>query len=886
MKKLLPLKINSLFLIYCLILLLPFILLYWMAPFVSDFTLSKDYPLHPITEQIELQFSLKTGSFPLYAPGYNLGHSSSALTLGQLYHPISHVASLLPGYWSGKALEWNTFLRFLTLGLTHLALFSFLRHIKLNVLFSFILSLITVYNLRMLEAFRYGASLEAFTGHLLLCAMIGRYFLKPSKLLGPLSIIGTTYYLVCSGHPPMMFYGLFGAGIFTLSIPFLLPAMFSDREVNIKNTLTFWTKIGLFLCLGIFLSSAYLVPFYFEFVSNNISYSKPVALFTEFVSNNFTYTEPVLVDPAETFAGALNNFFMPLGADLLGSFGGSSLIIIGLLTPLLRIFKVNIPYVIWFLWWILLYALFFILGPGTPVYVLTMKHLPFVSSLGGVGRIAMILPSVLMLLMAWIINIGAFSVRIRGMSVTLTPCSTLGLAALILTPVYLLFLLLLKPALGDFTPHFIRHIPFWIEILSVFFGMLSLALLVFYNMNSQLTRMTGIVLCIMVFLQVGTILTYGIWIQPKKDMPTFEQLKAQKRENLDYSFHPCPNSLHRIVLEHLSQSFMEPFLGKIFTQVIPAASQDEAYIKMQKERLPQQIFIEGFDWEKANKITESAKYMHSGKVELLYSSFNRLQFRVTSQAHAIFGLSYPYTGHWRAWVNGEKVQVYRGNGAAHAIEVPEGESLIEFRYWSNTSFWGFVLTCTAFTIIGLYVCFRSLRGSLRLICIVLVVVIGIGGFILWYNSLYAGDNLNTKYQWTYTPPQVPVNIAYGKKTSGYSIPSLSFLRWHSSNAVDEDIRPGSGLPLGVSNDKKVIVDLNKNEEIKSIVLYGEISTSPDISMSQDGIEWKMVDAVMSESGNKSSLRIIFENPQFERYIKVKASKGKLYIDELEVYKAL
>jgi hypothetical protein len=305
---------NNSAVIHWLIVLLPFVLLYWMMPFVADLTISKDYPLHPITEQIELQFSLKTGSFPLYAPGYHLGHSSSALTLGQLYHPISHIASLLPGYWSGKALEWNTFLRILSLGLTQLALFLFLRQIRLNTLFAFILSFVTVYNLRMLEAFRYGASLEAFTAHLLLIAMIGRYYIRPSKWLGPLSMIGTTYLLACSGHPPMMFYGFIAVALFTLVIPFFLTTIVPDSKVNIENALAFWGKVGLFICLGILLSSVYIVPLYFEFVRNNISYSNAL------IGPGLT--------PPETLAGVLNNFFMPYYADLLGSFGGSSLILL------------------------------------------------------------------------------------------------------------------------------------------------------------------------------------------------------------------------------------------------------------------------------------------------------------------------------------------------------------------------------------------------------------------------------------------------------------------------------------------------------------------------------------------------------------------------------
>ncbi len=136
---------------YFIIIFIPFLLFCWMSPFLSNVTIAGDYLRFPINNQMELLFSLKTGSFPLYVPGFASGHSSSALTLGQLFQPFSHIASIMPGYWDGKAIEWNTLLKLLSLGFTQLALFAFLRKIRLKTLFSFLLSLIAVYNLRLVE---------------------------------------------------------------------------------------------------------------------------------------------------------------------------------------------------------------------------------------------------------------------------------------------------------------------------------------------------------------------------------------------------------------------------------------------------------------------------------------------------------------------------------------------------------------------------------------------------------------------------------------------------------------------------------------------------------------------------------------------------------------
>ncbi|MBI5674614.1 MAG: discoidin domain-containing protein [Nitrospirae bacterium] len=848
------------------IIVLPFILLYWMVPFVSDLTLGADYQIYSINEQVELLFSIKTGSVPLYAPGYKYGHSSSALTLSQVYHPISHIASLMPGYWNGKALEWNTFLRLLSLGFVHLALFTFLRKIRLNLLFAFLISFITVYNMRMLEAFRYGASLEAFTGNLLLCTATGCYFVSPSRWFGPLSIIGFTYLLVCSGHPPMMFYGLIGAGLFTLVTPFFIATMLPEIDVNLKIALRFWAKAGFYVCLGIMLSSAYVVPFYFEFVTTNIEYA------------HMSYQSDMGQD---TIVGALNNFFMPLVSDVLSSFGGSALILIVLVLPLLRCVRVKVPPSVWAIWGMLLFAFFYILGPQTPIYKWAFKYLPFVSSVGGVGRISIIIPSLMMLPLAWIVNAGTFSFRFKKQDVVLTPFIFLGLIALILIPLYLLPVFLLKPALGYFTPHFLRKIPFRIEFLSVFFGMASLAALVLYEIYPRLKRVLGIFLCLMVLLQMGTILKYGTFIEKKVDNLTFQQMKVQKKEKLDFNFRQNPGLFHAVVLNHLSHSFMEPFLGKIYTQIIPVSSQDNAYKEMERERLPQQVFAEGYDLEKAKVMNEKNKNVKAGTVNLAFSSFNRLQFKVISPAPAIFGMAYPFTGHWRVWVNGEKVHVYRANGIAHAIEIPDGESLVEFRYWSKPFFWGMIVSCLTFAVIGLFVCFRGLKGLPRITGAVIVLIISAGGFMFWYNSLYRGHNLDTAYTWTYIPPANTPNLAYGKKTVvSYPLDS-SEKRFDSSSAVDGYIKPGAGFSFWKINEA-LIVDLKEPQRIKTIVLYGEFKTNPEISFSQNGTRWQMGSFVIVKD-SKNIMRIIFEKPMDALFVKVKAIDSVLTIDEVEIY---
>lgn len=902
--------------VHFIIIILPFLIFYWMIPFVSSSTMGNDYLRFSIRHQMELMFSIWSGSFPLYIPGFGSGQSSSALTLGQIFHPLPHLASILPGYWGGKAIEWNSFLKLLSLGLTQLALFAFLRRIRLNVLFSFLLSFITVYNLRMISLFRHGAPIEAYTAHLILCAVIGWYFIKPTKWIGPLFIIATTYLLVCSGHPEEMYYGLLGAGLFSLIAPFYLSTMLSDRQVDFRIAFTFSCKVGSFFLLGILLSSAYIIPFFFDFIKANV----------DRVGQDYAWANSNL----DTFIGTINNFFLPLRSDVHGVFGGSTLILLAAAMPALRVFKIKIPRSIWVVWGLLLLMFLFMQGSRTPVHRFLWEILPFASSIRVAGRISMIMPFFIMILLAWVVKAAPVSASLGRLHFTVKPSVVLAYCALLLTIIYCLIYIagyhmlsldefreLFRYPVGDF--YNISN--FQVDFIIIILGITSLIILINNNIHTNAARGLSILLIIVMALQLGVTLKFrsSLWTKEKYDSPSFETMQKQKMAKLDYLYYPGGGLHSSIVMKQLKRSFIEPFLGKIYTHVIPVADQEEGYKTMLQERLPQQIFVERYDQQKADAITEGAKDMKEGTVKLQYSSFNRLQFHVASEVPAFLGLSYPYTGHWSAWVNGVKAHVYRANGASHAVEIPEGESLIEFRYWSSASFWGMVISFTTFALIGLFVCLRGLGGVPRIIATVIILIISAGGFMLWYNSLYSGDNLETEYAWTYTPPLDTPNIAYGKKS--WLGPNDTSVHWsaielalHNNRFVDGDSRQCSGFISRIYDNPAWVLDLYQARSLKTIVLhescqnrtmshgplnmlyisiidYDKPNEKPAansrplyISLSNDGSSWSPVDSVLSPMICCDPMRIVFDEPKTARYIKIEGSgKSKLMFDEVEVY---
>lgn len=312
---------------------LPFFVLYWFVPFAGNYTIGNDYLGYWINMQLYLRFSIENGTFPLYAPGFNCGWTASALTLGQLHHPISWIAASIPGYWNGHAHEIGTLLRFVSLGGCHLLLYFLLRKFRLGMTLAFVISFVTTYNLRMLDMFRYAASLENYTALLLLCVTISWYYITPKKRLARFFIAVSTYLLVVGGHPQIMFFGLFGAAIVCLIIPFYMKLMLPEQaSLPLRRVGVFYLTVGGWMLIGILLASFYVMPFYFEYIQESV--------------RNLNMGFRWACEYQDTLVGNLCNFFNPFHSNMCGAFGGSALIILAAIVPVLALFKIRVPWVI------------------------------------------------------------------------------------------------------------------------------------------------------------------------------------------------------------------------------------------------------------------------------------------------------------------------------------------------------------------------------------------------------------------------------------------------------------------------------------------------------------------------------------------------------------
>jgi len=878
--------------IYIFIMFLPFLVFYWQIPFLGDRTIGNDYIVYPIYEQMELQHSLKHGSFPLYVAKYAGGQSAAALTLGQVFHPISHLAALMPGYWEGHALQWNTLLRLLSLGLVHLGLFILLGRLQLDYIMAFIISFITIYNLRMLDLFRYGASLENYTGYLFLCMAMAFYYIKPTRAIGPISIIISTYLLVCGGHPQMMYLGFLGTSIAGIAIPFMLNKISPAIPLNRRSLIKYFKTIGICVLGGILLASAYIIPFYFDFIVTN----------AQRVGQSYKWS----IHFSDTIGGMLNSFFSPLHSDVHSAFGSSVIILLIALVPLLYLTVKKVPMPILLVWVLVTLTFLCSLGGATPVHYFFWKYFPLAHDFRVPGRIVIVFPFLFLLILAWLFRSGGKKVTSTTESKPLSAPSYQFLA-IVAIPLFIIYNLVLAkhlPKPGPFIPGTINPYPQWVESLIFWMGLSSLILALVHSFyiikghGKKWFNIIGVLLAITVVVQVTAEIRYGTWVNKKRPQPTLEKIDNFIKKDLTYF--KCEDGWMEStsVLRQMQESILEPVLAKFYREYKSVSNETEAYRILNKENVTDTLVVETSPGEKVRANTRFAPASDAGsravvganlvfarpgndKIRLEENTFNRVCFSVEAGAPGYLAFSFPYSDKWQAKIAGTVTRIYRANGYMQAVYLEAGQHKIEFRYWSRAAFVGMLVSCLTFFLIGVYFVLFVLRGKQRVIGAVVGVSIPVCLFFAWAAGLYRGDNLGTGYTWTSKDFPPRNNLAYAKKTSMNG----RRLVFYAGLGVDGDI----GKPFMTRKGRKGWwqVDLGSPKPVGEIVIYdgqcwGEKNLPLRILGSLNGKTFKILKSA-AQRGQEQPWRVPLGG-KITRFVRLRSStKIPLSFNEVEIY---
>jgi len=779
-----------------------------MVPVFSDLTIGNDYGIFPIQHQMELAYSIEHKSFPLYAPGFAGGQSATALTLGQIYHPILHIARLIPGYWEGDALKINTILRLFSLGLCHLLVFYLLRKLGLNIVSSLILSFITVYNLRMLDNFRYGASLENYTAFISLCSLIILRYISPSKnWIINIGIIFSAYLLAVGGHPQMFYLGFLGAAIVTLMAPFFVQSLNAKIDFNHNHYLRYWLNILALVIVGLLLASPYLLSFYFEFVAGNNMRAE----------NGYDWS----LAYQDSWGGALRNLYAPLKADVTGGFGSSSLIIMIVTLPLIMVYRKKIPTST--LIFIALFVIFFLLciGDATPLHYGVWKFIPFADKFRVPGRFSLWLIFPLLLVLVWLFKEGSHhSIRISS-KIKISPLTITACLSLVLLIAFTFGFDSLLPASSFYTPEQILDFPKSTHTNIFYLGIVTLVLCATYSAlikkHNTISAIVGCLLVVSVFAQVSLALRYGTWVVTDKPQKTLSQMNKEKQQ--DFKLHAVPGfGLTTGALdEQLKHSILEPKLARAYQTVTTVQNMDDMWAHLASYRSPREAVVladKSLSFSNTNVNNETPS-----TIKLQEAGFNQLVFSVTTTGQAFVSSHMPYRSNWAASVNGENVVIYQANGNETGVFVPEGVHQITFTYESPKTVFGAVVTSVTLLFILLFIAWK-LTNRKRLVMIILAITLPTTIFYTWYKSLYHGIPINTSYEWSSTDFPDKNNLAYGKNTRPSSLygEQMPFY-YYSGLAVDGD---PTGTPFATSKSLRPYwtVDLGAMSKIDKVKIHG------------------------------------------------------------------
>ena len=645
-------------------------------------------------------------------------------------------------------------------------------------------------------------------------------------------------------------------------IPYYIRAVRCGGDAEGAIKWQFFTRVGLCVLAGILLSSAFLMPLRFEFIATN----------TGRVAQNYQWADAL----RDTTVGTFNNFFFPLRSDVHGMFGTSSLTILAALLPLLRLFSVKIPRIIWYLWFAGLLVFLYMQGGRLPVHHLPWKYLPFASSIRIAGRISMLMPIIFMLLLTWLLQISLQSFRFSDREFSIKPSC---LAALLSILTILAWFCLPDTVTARTTsncPLVIRKIPAWVEHYSLILGLTTLLVLFLKETTLKRKESLNLALLALVVIHVSGLLYFGIWTTQKRETQSLQRMIADKQDKLAYRMNTGMGLMSDVVERQVKNAYIEPFLGKIYRNAVFAVDNKEAFRLVRNGRHPDTVILEGQNqgWLSTDKKASMASI--KGRVELTYSSFNRLGFKIKSPGKAYFGFAYPYSARWQAFVNHESVETYRANGGNMAIAIPAGLSRVEFCYVSNPALLGMAISCGTLSMIGIIFIAAKLQRPFSAITGVLVLFMCAGLFIVWYHSLFNGRNIATHYEWVERPSKSQINLAYSKETHMIGVLYSHYpFKYGSGQAVDGYNKTPGGFISAYRDRPWWFVDLNEPSILGSIHIYESkrigilkslpVNTRPlKLMISADGENWEVVKTINDTDENRP-LVVKLDKPRMARY---------------------
>jgi len=746
------------------ILLLPLVFFGWM--FDGQQTIGNDYTQLPAAGAMNLRFYTEAGIEPMWFPHQGGGFPIGGLFYGQYFHLPAALSARLPGFWDGRALRWISLRHLLLFALLHGVFYlCYRRAVGLGRAESFLLSALSAYNTRQLDALRYAIGLEAtvFAQCAVLLAMLHVCRPRAALLVG---VGASTQLLITSGYPAVIPYVLLAA---LLCVPALLHVAGRRAAITRGLQATGAAIVGALLAAPHWMTLA-------EWYAVN---------FARVADPRLDWSAAWSMEPASLAA----NLASPWLAELTSAFGGSTLHAVWLVVVAAAL--VTRGRRTWPLVLGLLFAFLYALGPRTPVHALAFEHVPLLASLRVPGRILVMLPILLLAGLLWLRTLAPGWRPLEGTPGRVGVVAGLAFVAL----GFASFAAPMGPP-PELSPAAISD--FWTlgpRLLWVCAGLGAAAALA----RAARSRLAMAVLLAATALQTGLMMRQGTWTDQPRPTPTRQAFQVASHLPL-YGEGPlmASNELRRrsegtatvpyarflretadnaacvlpIYVSDRGRGVLLPFY--LSDAVVCVTSREEARDRIRRADClgdpVTRVYVVGAACRDGQGVSGGDLALLNARNRIVALTPNLVSLEVNSPREAVLVTPYvDVTPNWSGSIDGEPTPLVPIDGAFLGLRVPAGRHTLSLRYFSQRLVTGYRIAAASALLLGAVLVVRGGRRLPVLAAFVaaLLLVGGLLAYRTWERGFCARARRETVFFHRYP-----------------ELLSLQLDRWRGMNAGD------------------------------------------------------------------------------------------------------
>jgi|GEM_PF-1596454 len=688
--------------------------------------IGNDYPVYQLRYAQIYRFYTSLGLNPMWYPHLELGMPAGGLGMAQPFHLPGWLAAQIPTYWDGGGLRVIAVKHILLCAISHFTLFFGLtRFGSLKRWLAFVLAFLLVYQLRTLDAIRYGTFNDAYC-YLLVSAVAGVHFLRSGSNLALVLTCVSLQLILTSGYQPIISYGLFA---FVLVLPILI------RDI-LKGTI--WIKrlpaLMLTSIVAFLLSAPSWLPF-FDFLSLN---SQRVQ------ATNIEWADRYGIVTDQTFPlnimGYVYNLVSPFLAGVHAAFGGSILyawVLLSIFIFLLISIRINIIPLI-----IFVVIFLYLAGGQGGLYPVLYDSFPTIRYSRIPGRMGIMIPAVILILLCRIVPQTHNSPKLQA-TAWRSMATASALLFLINVGMAIYFIRAFNPATffsNDSIPirlNFSNWQPSTVLAWYLNSAFSLLTLFIYTRRNAHGLRSNNtlrnprilvpcvILVCSLSLAQTSYLFRYGSWVDARWGNTTYSEFTKVNHLPL-YSDYPL---IGTTVLGIGYEAAVVP--ADNFYQLSGSANVTPCLYPIREGgRSPSNIVLpfyltsvvlcadslmDGFtSIDSTTCAPHGAVIAHlgselcalgdagrAGGVELLRRmnsasqlyklTPNGLAMSVNTPSEAVLVTPYPYVPGWVAFLNGASIKIHEVNGGMIGILIPPGASKVEIRFRSNRYLYSYLI---------------------------------------------------------------------------------------------------------------------------------------------------------------------------------------------------